>query len=68
MWRVISLFREPHEEDQSPPRWRSDEIQCEEQPVYFQQLLEHLRDRNDSEKRKQSGLDEQPLEEPTVYA
>ena len=48
MERLISLFREPDyesplagESEQRPPR-------ADEEPVYFRQLLEYLRQRNEN--------------------
>jgi hypothetical protein len=48
MERVISLFRKPEEfEFFEPPEEEQNELGLEEQePEYFQQLLEYLRERN----------------------
>lgn len=51
MERLISLFREPDYE--SPPPQSNDEQRpapprADEEPVYFKQLLEYLRQRKDA--------------------
>ena len=66
MYRVISLFREPREEDHSPQS--HGEIDCQEQPLYFQQLLEHLRERRDEREPEPFTLDERPQKQPMVLA
>ena len=47
MERVISLFRKPEEfEFFEPFEEEENELGLEEQPEYFQQLIEYLRERN----------------------
>lgn len=44
MQRVISLFRKPEEfEFFEPPEEQEEELGLEEEPEYFQQLIEYLR-------------------------
>ena len=47
MQRVISLFKKPEEfEFFEPPEEQEEELGLEEEPEYFQQLIEYLRQRN----------------------
>jgi hypothetical protein len=50
MERLISLFREPREEDgwpgSRPERSPAEQVGLESEPLYFQDLLEYLRARN----------------------
>jgi hypothetical protein len=59
MERLISLFREPDYESPAPPD--EDEQrrapQADEEPVYFRQLLEYLRQR----KQNASALDDEMI-------
>ena len=51
MERLISLFREPREEDGWPGSQREKSSQepagLESEPLYFQDLLEYLREQNE---------------------
>ena len=45
MERLISLFREPDYENPAPSEQRTRPPQADEEPLYFKQLLEYLRQR-----------------------
>jgi hypothetical protein len=48
MERLISLFREPDYESPPAPESEQRPPQADEEPVYFKQLLEYLRQRKES--------------------
>ena len=46
MERLISLFREPDYDDPLPPQQQPP--RADEEPIYFKQLLEYLRQRKEN--------------------
>jgi hypothetical protein len=58
MTRIISLFREPQEYaavlENEPPQ-PAFEQKPEEEPEYFRQLLEYLRERNEKERSSEKS-------------
>ena len=49
MERLISLFREPDYEQWSPSQPHPQSNRAQEEPLYFQQLLEYLRKRKNGD-------------------